>query len=123
MNNYTFKPEDIDIASWGSSNQGSFQVGVERGVQVTHLPTGIVVQIESERSQHRNRAIALDKLESILDMNERFESLYDIKNNEKKDQEFKAGFEVRQKAREGAYRKAKSNSEPSCDFYTRIYKL
>lgn len=66
MNNYTFKPEDINVASWGSTRQGGWSLDDRKGIQVIHLPTGIVIQVESERCQHKNRAVAFDKLEEAL---------------------------------------------------------
>ena len=39
---------------------------VESGVLLRHLPTGIMVRCTQERSQHRNRAIALSTLKSKL---------------------------------------------------------
>lgn len=66
MNNYTFKPEDINVASWSSTRQGCLSLGVRKGIQVIHLPTGIVIRVDSERSQHQNRAVAFDKLEDAL---------------------------------------------------------
>lgn len=69
MSNYTFEPEDVNIASWSSEAKSEHGWSLEhtyRGAQVTHLPTGIVIQVDSERSQHRNLDIAFDELEEIL---------------------------------------------------------
>lgn len=41
---------------------GGQHVGTEAGVRVTHLPTGLVAECKAERSQYRNRQIALDML-------------------------------------------------------------
>jgi protein subunit release factor A len=41
---------------------GQHQNTTESGVRLTHLPTGIVVIARDERSQHRNRKIALARL-------------------------------------------------------------
>jgi protein subunit release factor A len=45
---------------------GQHQNVTESGVRLTHLPTGIVVLSRSERSQHRNRALALERLRKKL---------------------------------------------------------
>ncbi len=66
MNNYTFKPEDVNVESWSCHPQGSVQIGVEQGVLVRHLPTGISIVEDRERSQHQNRVVAFDKLDRIL---------------------------------------------------------
>lgn len=41
---------------------GGQHVGVRTGVRITHLPTGLMAECESERSQHRNRQIAMDMI-------------------------------------------------------------
>ena len=69
MTNYTFTPEDINIVSWSSSPKTINGWSLEHthvGVQITHLPTGLVVRVESERDQAKYRAVALDKLDRIL---------------------------------------------------------
>jgi len=45
---------------------GQHQNTTESGVRLTHLPTGIVVTARDERSQHRNRRLALDRLRRKL---------------------------------------------------------
>lgn len=45
---------------------GQHQNTTESGVRLTHRPTGITVTARDERSQHRNRKIALDRLRSAL---------------------------------------------------------
>ena len=41
---------------------GGQHVGSRTGVRITHLPTGLIAECETERSQHRNRSIALDMI-------------------------------------------------------------
>lgn len=45
---------------------GQHQNTTESGVRITHLPTGVSVEARDDRSQHRNRALALKRLKSKL---------------------------------------------------------
>lgn len=45
---------------------GQHQNKTESAVRLTHLPTGVVVTARESRSQHRNRARALDRLRTAL---------------------------------------------------------
>lgn len=45
---------------------GQHQNVTDSGVRLTHIPTGIVVLSRSDRSQHRNRKLALDRLRQRL---------------------------------------------------------
>jgi protein subunit release factor A len=46
---------------------GQHQNRTESGVRLTHLPTGVVVTAREERSQFRNRTVALSRLRERLD--------------------------------------------------------
>mgnify|MGYP003632871119 CR=1 FL=1 len=59
-------PSDIIITGWSSIKQGSWRVSVPNGIQVVHVPTGKAVTCEIERSQHRNRHLALLELSEYL---------------------------------------------------------
>jgi peptide chain release factor 2 len=59
-------PSDIIITGWSSVEQGSWSLRVPDGIQIVHIPTGKVVTCESERSQHRNRHLALLELSEFL---------------------------------------------------------
>ena len=52
---------------------GQHQNTTESGVRLVHLPTGIRVVAREERSQHRNRAIALQRLRAALEEHNRVE--------------------------------------------------
>ncbi len=87
---------EVDMEAMRSKGPGGQHVNnTSSAVRITHRPTGIRIRVESDRSQHRNRQLAMERLQMILVDGEEAEGRTQVRDRWLKHYQVKRGSPVR----------------------------
>ena len=102
--------KECRVDTFRASGKGGQHVNkTESAVRLTHIPTGIVVTCQDERSQHRNKDIALNRLR------EKIETLNKKSKKRIKTKTPRSAHEKRIKAKKQRSDKKKNRQRPDAD--------
>lgn len=89
-------PADLKIDTYRSGGAGGQHVNkTESAIRITHIPTGVIVACQNERSQHQNREVAMKMLKSKLVKIKEREHLKRIEDIKGEQQQIGRGSQIR----------------------------